>query len=65
MLVNKKWYFTIFEGITSLYSTTAHNMANRICELAERYEKTLSKTEKEVAELEEKVKAHLERMGFE
>lgn len=63
-LVNKKWYYSIYEGIDGLYTAISHNMANRITELAERYEQTLTVLEKEVAVCEAKVKAHLERMGF-
>ena len=64
LLVNHKWYYTIFDGISELYSTTSHNMANRISELANRYEFTLPSLEKEVTDYEAKVKSHLERMGF-
>ena len=64
LLVNRKWYYTIFEGIKALYVTASHNMANRIIELAERYEYDLPWLEKEAEALEAKVKAHLERMGF-
>lgn len=64
LLVNRKWYYTIFEGIKALYVTTSHNMANRIVELTERYENTLPSLENDVESYEAKVKAHLERMGF-
>lgn len=64
LLVNRKWYYTIFAGIKSLYDTTSHNMASRIVELAERYENTLPQLERDVDIYEAKVKAHLERMGF-
>ena len=64
LLVNRKWYNTIFEGIKALYVTTSHNMANRIVELTERYENTLPSLENDVESYEAKVKAHLERMGF-
>lgn len=64
LLVNRKWYYTIFEGISALYAATSHSMANRILELAERYEHTLPELEKDVADYEAKVKAHLERMGY-
>lgn len=65
LLVDKKWYYTIFDGISTLYSANSHNMANRISELANRYEFTLSSIEQEVEDYEKKVKSHLERMGFE
>lgn len=64
LLVNRKWYYTIFDGISALYAATSHSMANRIQELAERYEHTLPELEKDVADYEAKVKAHLERMGY-
>lgn len=64
LIVNRKWYYTVFEGIKTLYATTSHEIAGRITELAERYETTLPKLESEVESYETKVKAHLERMGF-
>ena len=64
LLVNRKWYATIFEGIKALYVTTSHQMTNRIVELVERYEDTLPELTAAVADYESKVKAHLKRMGF-
>lgn len=64
LLVNRKWYYDIFAGIKALYVTTSHSMAGRITELAERYENTLPQLEQEAADYEAKVRAHLERMGF-
>ena len=64
LLVNRKWYYTIFEGIKALYVTTSHKIAGRVSELAERYEDTLPSLESDVESYEAKVKAHLERMGF-
>ena len=64
LLVNRKWYYSIFNGIKALYVTTSHNLANRIVELAERYEHTLPELEQSVAKYEARVRAYLERMGF-
>lgn len=64
LLVNRKWYYDLFAGIKALYVTASHSMANRITELAERYETTLPELEREVSDYEGKVRAHLERMGF-
>ena len=64
LLINQKWYYSIFEGIKALYVTTSHNIANRIVELVERYENTLPCLETETAIYESKVKEHLARMGF-
>ena len=65
LLINRKWYYTIFDGIKALYVTTSHNMASHISELTERYEDTLPELLTQVNDYEAKVKAHLERMGFE
>ena len=64
LLVNRKWYYTIFEGIKALYVTTSHEIAGRVSELAERYEDALPSLDSDVESYEAKVKAHLERMGF-
>ena len=64
LLVNRKWYYSVFDGISALYDSASHDMANRISELADRYENTLPELEQSVENYEAKVKAHLERMGF-
>lgn len=64
LLVNRKWYYSVFDGISALYESASHDMANRISELADRYENTLPELEQSVEDYEAKVKAHLERMGF-
>ncbi len=64
LLINRKWYYTLFDGIKALYITTSHSMANRIAELTERYEETLPELQEQVSDYEAKVKVHLERMGF-
>lgn len=64
LVVEKKWCRTIYEGIDAIYSAISHSLTNRIMELVERYEETLSQIEEEVAASEAKVKSHLERMGF-
>ena len=64
LLVNKKWFDSIFSGIADLYAAISHHLTNRIIELAERYENTLPELDKDTTEYEAKVKSHLERMGF-
>ena len=64
LLVNKKWFDSIFIGIADLYAAISHRLTNRIVELAERYENTLPELQKDTDEYETKVKSHLERMGF-
>ena len=65
ILINKKWLKVVYDGIDNLYTTISHNIANRIVELVERYENTLSEIEYNVNSYEAKVKEHLKRMGFE
>ncbi len=64
LLVNKKWFDSIFAGIVDLYESVSHRLTSRIAELADRYENTLPELEKNTTDYEAKVKSHLERMGF-
>ena len=64
LLVEKKWYASIFAGIQALYDAASHNMANHVAELAERYQDTLPQLEHNVRMCEAKVRHHLEKMGF-
>ena len=64
LLVNKKWYYSIFDGIDKLYVAISHTITDRIVELAERYEDTLPALSSLVEDYEDRVKSHLERMGF-
>jgi type I restriction enzyme M protein len=64
LLLSRKWYQTIISGIYALYTAVNHRISDRVAELNERYERTLPELEAEVAQLESKVKSHLERMGF-
>ncbi|MDR1120123.1 MAG: SAM-dependent methyltransferase, partial [Dysgonamonadaceae bacterium] len=64
LLVNRKWYHVIYDGIDAVYTTISHNIANQVTELAARYEEPLPFVAERVAEYEVKVKSHLERMGF-
>ena len=64
LLVNRKWYYAIGNGINDLYRTVSHQLADRIMELSRRYENTLPDLLEQVSTYEGKVKQHLERMGF-
>ncbi|MDR0819065.1 MAG: type I restriction-modification system subunit M [Oscillospiraceae bacterium] len=64
LLLERKWYRSLVGGVFALYTAVSHSIADRVTELAERYEYTMPALEAEVAELESKVKSHLERMGF-
>jgi type I restriction enzyme M protein len=64
LLLERKWYRSLVSGIYALYTAVNHRIGSRVTELANRYGQTLPELEAEVAELEGKVKSHLERMGF-
>lgn len=64
LLVNRKWYYAIGNGINDLYKTVSHQLTDRIMELSRRYENTLPDLLEQVSTCEGKVKQHLERMGF-
>ncbi len=64
LLVDNKWMFSIENAIKHEIDLISQHLANRITELAERYEIPLPAIDKEVADLEDKVNAHLKKMGF-
>jgi len=64
LLLERKWYAAIIRDIFALYESINHRIADRVTELAERYELTLPELESKTAELESKVKSHLKAMGF-
>lgn len=64
LLVNRKWYKTIDQGIQNLYVTVINHLTKRIVELYERYENTLPELTEKLAEEEKEVSAHLAQMGF-
>ena len=64
LVLNKKWFTAVNDGIEALYTAISTRIASRIALLAERYDETLPAIEKTAGDLEDKVKSHLERMGF-
>lgn len=64
LLIDKKWFSGIYEGIDALYTTLTSEFCAHVDALALRYEKTLPAIEHEVEGLEAKVATHLQRMGF-
>ena len=64
LLVNRKWYKAIDDGIQNLYVTVANHLTKRIVELYERYENTLSELTSKLAEEEKVIFGHLTQMGF-
>lgn len=64
LLVEEKWFASIYDGINRIHSAVSHRLSRRLAELMERYEFTLQECQDEAAGYETKVKSHLERMGF-
>ena len=64
LVIEKKWCATLFDRVDELFSSLSQHLAERITELSERYADTLSELETQISEYEEKVKSHLERIGF-
>lgn len=64
LVVEDKWLNSLQEAIQAEIDAISQRLANRIKELAERYENTLGELEEEVSEAENKVKQHLQKMGL-
>ena len=64
LVVDDKWMATIESLVRTEMERISQRLAQRIKELAERYETPLSVQTKELADLEAKVAAHLQKMGF-
>jgi type I restriction enzyme M protein len=64
LVVDDKWMFSIEKAVKSEVEQISQRLTNRIKELAKRYEMPLPVIDLEVKELEGKVNAHLEKMGF-
>ena len=63
-IIQGKWFSSLFKGVRLVNEALSHRLSSRIIELVERYETSLQECEAEVNSYEEKVKSHLERMGF-
>jgi len=64
LVVEDKWLASLEERILEEMDNISQRLAQRLQELAERYEKPLPAIGREVEELESKVTAHLEKMGL-
>ncbi len=64
LVVDDKWLATLDAAIHGEMDRVSQQLTQRIKELAERYETPLPQMVSRVAELEDKVNLHLERMGF-
>ena len=64
LVVDDKWMQTIESALKVEIDHISQTLTNRINELADRYETSLPEIDKQVALLEIRVNAHLEKMGF-
>jgi type I restriction enzyme M protein len=64
LVVDGKWMKAIQVAINSEMERISQRLTQRLKELLERYEMPMPKLDKQVKELEEKVNAHLAKMGF-
>lgn len=64
IVVDEKWMTTVENNLKNEMQRISQRLTQRIKELAERYEQTLTQLNDEVTELEKKVNAHLSKMGF-
>jgi len=64
LVVEDKWLTTIAAAVHGEMDSISQVLTQRVKELAERYESPLPKLTEEVANLSEKVAAHLQKMGF-
>lgn len=64
LVVDDKWLATLNTAIHGEMDRISQTITQRVKELAERYETPMPQLTDRVAELEQKVSGHLERMGF-
>ena len=64
LVVDDKWLSALDRAVHGEMDRVSQRLAQRVKELAERYEATLPQLTERVAELEAKVNAHLAKMGF-
>ena len=64
MVVEEKWLASLELSIKTEMERISQRLSLRIKELTERYELTLPQLTNELTDLEDKVNAHLLKMGF-
>jgi type I restriction enzyme M protein len=64
VVIEQKWMADISKDVEAELHRISQRLAQRIKELAERYETPLPALTNEVTALEEKVTAHLQKMGL-
>ncbi|SDG01695.1 type I restriction-modification system subunit M [Chitinophaga filiformis] len=64
IVINDKWLPTIEASVQTEMNRLSQQLTERLKELIERYETSLPQIQLALTEAEEKVKSHLEKMGF-
>lgn len=64
LVVEDKWLASLKAAIQTEIDAISQRLTSRIKELAERYEHTLGELDRQTKTLEDKVNAHLEKMGL-
>ena len=64
LVIDDKWLARLEKAVSEVVDGIGHRLVNDVYALAERYAMPLPELERTVKELEAKVGAHLERMGF-
>lgn len=64
LVIEKKWMATLHSNIQAEIDAISQRLTARIKELGERYDDTLGALDKATKELEDKVSAHLKKMGL-
>lgn len=65
MVINDKWHTAIVGGAISAAFAVTVDIEQQVTALVDRYARRLSDIDASVRDLEEKVNAHLAKMGFE
>lgn len=64
LVIERKWMASLQSSIQAEIDAISQRLTTRIKELGERYDETLGSLDKATKELEEKVSAHLKKMGL-
>ena len=64
LVIDAKWLARLEKAVSEVVEAIGHRLVTDLADLAQRYATPLPELEAQVSELEAKVEAHLERMGF-
>ena len=64
LVIDNKWLDALKIDIQSEIDAISQRLTSRIKELAERYENTMGELDNSTKDLEDKVSAHLQKMGL-